>query len=97
PEPSPEPIQDRPVFGTRAHTVPSATPRDRLELLQELVVVTKLPQGDEQGWVSPRPTLDQLPQVPMRDGPTHFADGGEAGVEVVLRDEGLVLGYLLHR
>src|SRR5437016_14479683 len=33
----------------------------------------------------------------MRDGTTHLADSGETGVQVVLREERLVLGDLLHR
>src|SRR5207237_8844414 len=66
-------------------------------LLEECVVMTKLPERAEQGRVRPRPTLDEFPEVAVRNRPPDLADRGEADVQVVLRQEGLARRDVRHR
>src|SRR5205823_13253898 len=56
------------------------------------VVLAELPQRAEQGGVRPRTTLHEFPSVALRDRPPDLADRGEADMQVVLREGGLVRG-----
>src|SRR5207249_9395367 len=90
--PPAEPMQDRPMGRFGSDVIQRASPRDRLGLLEECVVLAELPERAEQGRVRPRPTLDEFPEVALSNRPPDFADRGEADVQVVLRQEGLVCG-----
>src|SRR2546425_6161837 len=96
-QPPPEPVEDRAVRGLRADVVQRSTPRDRLELFQEFVVPPQLPQGVEQFRMSPRPTLGEPPQGAFDNRLADLPDRPEARVQIVLGEEGLLGGDLLHR
>src|SRR5947207_3465308 len=90
--PPAEPMEDRPMGCFGSDVVQGASRGERLRLLEERVVLADVPQGAGRGGVRPRPTLHEFPEVALRDRPPDLADRGEADMQVVLREEGLVRG-----
>src|SRR5438128_1150478 len=93
----PEPVEDWAVGCLRADVVHRSGPRERLELLEEFVVLTKILDGVEERGMGSAAPLDEFPQTPVRDRAPNVADRAEAYVQVMLREEPLARGDLLDR